>query len=76
MTHTIPNLAQPSLRSAGLEWEEALSEDDAAIDRAFAYAVREALLDHKRAGNPVAIWADGKVKIVPPEEIILPEEAE
>lgn len=32
-------------------------------------AVREALLDHQRAGNPVAIWRDGKVVIVPPSKI-------
>ncbi|HLK59311.1 MAG TPA: hypothetical protein VKU00_22315 [Chthonomonadaceae bacterium] len=42
--------------------------------RAVRKAVREAVLDHKRAGNPVADWRDGKVVIVPPEEIDLPEE--
>jgi hypothetical protein len=35
--------------------------------------VREALLDHKRAGNPVAVWRDGKVVIVPPDEIVFGE---
>ncbi len=49
-------------------------EDD--VDLAVREAVIEALRDHKRAGNPVAIWEDGKVRIVPPEEIVLPEEAE
>lgn len=44
-------------------------------DRAIKVAVIDALRDHKRAGNPVAIWEDGKVRIVPPEEIVLPEEA-
>ena len=39
------------------------------VTRRFRLSVREALLDHKRAGNPVAIWRDGKVVIVPPEEI-------
>lgn len=43
-------------------------------DGAFRRAVRDALLDHKRAGNPVAVWKDGRVVIVPPEEIVLPEE--
>lgn len=38
-------------------------------DQAIKEAVREALLDHKRAGNPVAVWRDGKVVIVPPGEI-------
>ena len=31
------------------------------ILRALRQAVRDALLDHKRAGNPVAIWQDGRV---------------
>jgi hypothetical protein len=32
-------------------------------------AVEEAIREHKRAGNPLAEWRDGKVVIVPPEEI-------
>jgi hypothetical protein len=32
-------------------------------------AIRDAVLDHKRAGNPIAEWRDGKVVIVPPEQI-------
>lgn len=32
-------------------------------------AVRAAIRDHKRAGNPIAEWRDGRVVIVPPEEI-------
>jgi len=39
------------------------------ILQALRQAVREALLDHKRAGNPVAIWRDGRVVWIPPEEI-------
>ena len=37
-------------------------------------AVREAVLEHKRAGNPVAGSVDGKVVIFQPEDIVLPEE--
>ncbi len=37
-------------------------------------AVRAAVLVHKRAGNPIAAWKDGKVVIIPPEEIQIPEE--
>lgn len=48
--------------------------DDAMTD-AIRRAVREAVLDHKRAGNPIAVWEDGQVVIVPPEEIRLDEEA-
>ena len=36
-----------------------------ALDR----AVREALALHKRAGNPVAVWRDGKVVWIAPEDI-------
>jgi len=32
-------------------------------------AVRAALRDHKLAGNPIAVWQDGKVVLVPPEKI-------
>lgn len=39
------------------------------ILRALRRAVREALQDHKRAGNPVAIWRNGRVEWIPPEDI-------
>jgi hypothetical protein len=32
-------------------------------------AVREVLLRHKRLGQSVAVWRDGKVVILAPEEI-------
>lgn len=32
-------------------------------------AVIRALIEHKRAGNPVASWQDGRVVILQPEEI-------
>jgi hypothetical protein len=39
------------------------------IVRAVQRAVREALLTHARAGNPVCEWRDGRVVWVTPEEI-------
>lgn len=36
-------------------------------------ATRSALLDHKRAGNPIASWKDGKVVVIPAEEIQVEE---
>jgi len=42
------------------------------IERVFRLAVNDALLMHKRLGNPIATWSDGKVVIVPPEEIVVP----
>lgn len=41
------------------------------ISKACERAVREALLRHKRAGNPVAISRGGKVVILQPDEINL-----
>lgn len=38
-----------------------LNMQGAAIDLAIKRAVREALLMHGRAGNPVAVWRDDKV---------------
>lgn len=45
------------------------------IERVLQRAVKHALLMHKRLGNPIATWKDGKVVIVPPEEIIIPPDA-
>ncbi len=42
------------------------------IEKALRRAVRQALLMHKRLGNPVAAWKDGEVVIIPPEEIVIP----
>ncbi|MBM2837752.1 MAG: hypothetical protein HW415_377 [Deltaproteobacteria bacterium] len=40
------------------------------IDRALKQAVHEALLQHKRAGNPIAVWRDGKIVWLNPEDIV------
>ena len=32
-------------------------------------AVREALLRHKARGNSVVVWRDGRVVMLPPEDI-------
>jgi hypothetical protein len=39
------------------------------INKAYQRAVREALLKHKQAGNPVAVVRDGKVILIQPEDI-------
>jgi hypothetical protein len=43
--------------------------DGKLIEDIFRRAVRHALLEHKRAGNSIAVWQDGRVVIIPPEEI-------
>ena len=53
-----------------------LFNDREGMDRALARAVRQALLQHKRMGNPVAVWRDGKVVWIAPEEIVVSEERE
>jgi hypothetical protein len=45
-------------------------------EMALKEAVAEALAEHKLRGHPIAIWRDGKVVIVPPEEIVAPEAKE
>jgi hypothetical protein len=42
------------------------------IGKLLRLGVREALRMHKCLGNPIAVWRDGKVVIVPPEEIEIP----
>ena len=44
-------------------------EDLEAIKSALGQAVGEALLKHKQAGNPVAVWRNGQVVWVAPEDI-------
>lgn len=39
------------------------------IDRLYRAAVRTALREHKRAGNTVAVWRNGKVVLLKPDEI-------
>jgi hypothetical protein len=51
-----------------------LLEDSSLIEAAFRKAVREALKQHKRAGNPVCEWRNGKVVWVPPEKIVIEDE--
>ena len=44
-------------------------QDVKVVEEALARAVGDALRDHKRAGNPVPEWRDGKVHWVAPEDI-------
>jgi hypothetical protein len=44
-------------------------QDATIVEEALAKAVGEALRAHKRAGNPVPEWRDGKLHWLAPEEI-------
>lgn len=59
MTPTSADLRTPAERVA----------DVPRILQALNQAVRDALLRHKRAGNPVAVWRNGKVEWIQPEDI-------
>jgi hypothetical protein len=43
--------------------------DTAAVDAALQRAGRQALLAHARAGNPVAVWHEGRVVWLSPAEV-------
>jgi hypothetical protein len=51
-----------------------LLADPTVVDKALKEAVRQALLRHKREGNPIAIWRDGKVVWLQPHEIPVSED--
>ncbi|MGH8567177.1 MAG: hypothetical protein ACREXX_02400 [Gammaproteobacteria bacterium] len=48
---------------------EQILADKGKIEAALRAAVREALALHKRAGNPVAVWRDGKVEWIDLEQL-------
>ena len=45
------------------------------IDEALQKAVKEALLQHKKAGNPVVSWKDGQIVWIQPEDILVEDKA-
>ncbi|MBF0138223.1 MAG: hypothetical protein H7833_19440 [Magnetococcus sp. DMHC-1] len=59
----------------GIQTYEALAAADfaARILAAVAEGGRRAALEHKRAGIPMAECRDGRVILIPPEEIRVPE---
>jgi hypothetical protein len=38
-------------------------------EKALKEAVREVIQDHKREGNPIAVWKNGKVVQIPAKEL-------
>jgi hypothetical protein len=41
---------------------------------AIAKATSAAVLEHKRLGNPIALWQNGRVTIVQPDDIVIEEQ--
>jgi hypothetical protein len=70
---TTEKLGSPSENSS--ELDNAVSDiaakfdEGTEIDDAIAEAIHDALVRHKRAGNPVAAWVEGKVVWIQPEDI-------
>ena len=53
---------------------DALFADGREIDEAIRRSGEEAVRRHKLLGNPIAVWEDGKVRWLQPDEIPLPED--
>ncbi len=45
---------------------------DVKAEMALKEAVADALAEHKLRGHPIAVWRDGKVIMIPPEEVVVP----
>jgi hypothetical protein len=61
---------RPTLKKADKKPDiDRIFEEGVEVDRAFDRAVREALRMHKRAGNPIPIWKNGKVVWIPASKI-------
>ena len=50
--------------------------DGTVIEDILRRAVRHALLEHKRAGNTIAAWANGRVVLIPAADIQIGDEDE
>lgn len=48
---------------------EAIMRDGTLIDGAMAQARRAAHLDHKRTGDPIVVWENGRVVWIPADQI-------
>lgn len=48
---------------------DALFRDGRAIDAALRRAYREMVLDHRRTGDPIVVWKDGRVVTLRAEDI-------
>jgi hypothetical protein len=43
------------------------------IDQAIEEGVQQAILRHKRAGNPIVVWEEGKIQWIAAEDISAPD---
>ncbi len=52
---------------------EAIMLDGKSIQRALRQSWISVLTHHKKLGQPVVVWSNGKVVEIPPEEIVIPD---
>lgn len=70
-------IARDPDREIGREHDiEAIMRDGTLIDRAMVEARRDALLDHKRTGDPIVVLENGQVVWIPAEQIQVDGEPE
>lgn len=43
------------------------------VGAALRLAVADAIEDHRRTGDPLAVWQDGRVVMLPPDQAISPQ---
>jgi len=55
--------------SEPVDIDRIFGEEGHIIDEALCEAVTRALRRHQRLGVPIAIWENGRVVLVPPEQI-------
>jgi len=72
-------MSQPGERSAPKRIEpkpdvDALLRDHRVVEAAMGRAVRRALWVHKQLGQSIAVWRDGRVVVLSPEEIPVDDE--
>jgi hypothetical protein len=42
-------------------------------EMALRQAAAEAIADHKRSNNSIAVWREGRVTLISPEDIVVPK---
>jgi len=56
--------------------DKLLIVDGEKIEGILRRAVRHALMSHKAAGNTIAVWEDGRIVLIPAEEIQVEDDTE
>ena len=54
--------------------EDHYAELSERVERAMRQCARDVLIRHKREGFPIVSMRDGKVVLIPPEQIVIPPE--